>query len=66
VVAVLGRLGFVAVRQRGSHRFLRHADGRTTVVPLHRGEDIDRGLLRKILADCLLTREEFLQALRGP
>jgi len=33
VVALLERLGFVEVRQRGSHRQFRHADGRGTTVP---------------------------------
>ncbi len=45
----LKRLGFELVRQEGSHMFFRHQDGRTTVVPCHRGEDIDRGLLNKII-----------------
>jgi predicted RNA binding protein YcfA (HicA-like mRNA interferase family) len=40
VVAILGRLGFVDVRQRGSHRQFRHADGRRTTVPFHKGRDI--------------------------
>jgi HicA toxin of bacterial toxin-antitoxin, len=29
---VLQRLGFARVRQKGSHVFYRHADGRTTTV----------------------------------
>jgi predicted RNA binding protein YcfA (HicA-like mRNA interferase family) len=37
VVAILERLGFVEVRQRGSHRQYRHADGRGTTVPFHAG-----------------------------
>jgi len=40
VVALLERLGFVGVRQRGSHRQFRHADGRGTTVPFHPGRDI--------------------------
>jgi predicted RNA binding protein YcfA (HicA-like mRNA interferase family) len=41
-----------------------HADGRLTVVPVHRGEDLDRGLLRTILRECGLGREEFLSLLK--
>ena len=32
VIAVLKKAGFEVIRIRGSHHFLRHADGRTTVV----------------------------------
>lgn len=42
---ILKKLGFELKRQKGSHRFFEHPDGRTTVVPNHPGEDVDRGLL---------------------
>ena len=61
VIRALERAGFERIRQRGSHVFLKHPDGRATVVPVHRGEDIGRGLLRKIMKDAKLTREEFLK-----
>ena len=51
LIATLKRLGFEVVRIRGSHQYLRHPDGRATVVPIHSGEDIGRGLLAKILRD---------------
>ena len=51
IVTALKSLGFEVIRQRGSHIFFRHPDGRTTIVPYHKGEDIPRGLLRKILRD---------------
>ena len=35
VVALLGALGFAEVRQKGSHKQFRHADGRGTTVPFH-------------------------------
>ena len=50
--------GFVAVRQKGSHCFFRHSDGRTTVVPMHTG-DLDRTLVRKILKDIDMSIEEY-------
>ncbi|MBA7627084.1 hypothetical protein ES703_34545 [subsurface metagenome] len=61
VIKALEKLGFEMARQRGSHVFLKHSDGRATVVPIHKGEDIGRGLLRKIIRDAKLTREEFLR-----
>jgi predicted RNA binding protein YcfA (HicA-like mRNA interferase family) len=45
LIAALESGGFSVVRIRGSHHFLRHADGRTTVVPVHSGETIGPGLL---------------------
>lgn len=64
VVKALQKAGFEVVRQRGSHIFMRHHDGRATVVPFHKGEDLGRGLLRSIIRDAELTREEFLALLR--
>jgi predicted RNA binding protein YcfA (HicA-like mRNA interferase family) len=46
---ILQHCGFVFKRQRGSHMFFEHLDGRTTVVPNHSGEQIDRSLLNKII-----------------
>lgn len=59
IVEALGRAGFEVARIRGSHHFLRHPDGRRTVVPIHAGETIGPGLLAQVLRDCELTREEL-------
>lgn len=59
LLKALRRLGFDLIRVKGSHHFLRHPDGRCTVVPIHRGETIGRGLLAQILRDCDITREEL-------
>ena len=60
VVALLEAHGFSEVRQRGSRKQFRHADGRCTTVPFHSGRDISPTLLRKIARDIRLTIEEFL------
>ncbi|MEX0677743.1 MAG: type II toxin-antitoxin system HicA family toxin [Pirellulales bacterium] len=62
VVAILGRLGFAEVRQRGSHKQFRHADGRQTTVPFHKGRDISPALLRKIARDIDMIAEEFARS----
>ena len=62
VVALLRAHGFAEVRQRGSHRQFRHADGRCTTVPFHSGRDISPTLLRKIAADIHLTVDELLSS----
>jgi predicted RNA binding protein YcfA (HicA-like mRNA interferase family) len=61
IAAILNRLGFVEVRQRGSHRQYRHPDGRGTTVPFHEGRDISPILMRQIARDIGLTLEEFLR-----
>jgi len=64
VITALKKAGFVTERQRGSHSFLRHPDGRATVVPAHTGETIGPGLLSKILRDAELTKDDLLKRLR--
>lgn len=59
VINALGKVGFEVARIRGSHHILIHSDGRRTVVPVHSGETIGRGLLMQILRDCQMTREEL-------
>jgi predicted RNA binding protein YcfA (HicA-like mRNA interferase family) len=59
LIKALGKLGFEVIRKKGSHRFLRHPDGRCTVVPVHRGETIGRGLLAQIIKDCETTIEDL-------
>lgn len=62
VIALLERLGFQEVRQRGSHKQFRRPDGRVTTVPVHKGRDIAPTLLRQIAEDVHVTLEELLAA----
>lgn len=61
VIAILERLEFIEVRQKGSHKQFRHPDGRGTTVPCHPGRDISPIILRQIARDIGLTIEEFLK-----
>ncbi len=61
VVRTLENLGFMEVRQKGSHKQFRHEDGRGTTVPFHKGRDISPRLLRQIASDIGLTVEEMLE-----
>ncbi len=63
LISAFGKAGFTVVRIKGSHHFLRHEDGRSTVVPVHSGETIGPGLLLKILRDCHLSVEELNELL---
>ena len=60
IIRFLNRLGFVEIRQRGSHKFFSHPDGRTATVPFHKGEDLGRGIIRSILRDIEVMPEEFI------
>ncbi len=57
-LAKLLRAGFVEVRQTGSHKVLRHPDGRQTYVAMHPGT-LPTGTFRKILKQAGLSEEEF-------
>lgn len=59
LVSILEKQGFKKVHQKGSHARMEHSDGRKTSVPLHSGEKVGIGLLRKILRDINISRKEF-------
>jgi len=56
---MLLKLDFAKVRQKGSHAFYRHEDGRTTTIPHHSGRDLPRPLLRAILREIRLSIDDF-------
>lgn len=64
LIKYLSKKGFYKVRQKGSHIFFTHQDGRTTVIPFHPTSAIGPGLLREILSDIKVSSEEFLKEVR--
>jgi predicted RNA binding protein YcfA (HicA-like mRNA interferase family) len=60
---ILFKLGFEVSRQKGSHRFYKHPDGRSTTIPHHPGEDISRPLTRTILREINLEVDEYIRLL---
>ncbi|MCL4523112.1 MAG: type II toxin-antitoxin system HicA family toxin [Acidobacteria bacterium] len=63
LLRALRKAGFEVIRVRGSHHYMKHADGRLTVVPVHAGEVLGPGLLRDILRDVEMTVEQFSEFL---
>jgi predicted RNA binding protein YcfA (HicA-like mRNA interferase family) len=63
LITALRKAGFQVICVKGSHHFLKHLDGRCTVVPVHRGEVIGPGLMSQILRECDLTHDELLKLL---
>jgi predicted RNA binding protein YcfA (HicA-like mRNA interferase family) len=65
-IKFLQTLGFIVVRVNGSHHRLKHPDGRVTTVPVHKNEDLPKGLLHKIIREDLeLELNEFLLLFKG-
>ena len=63
LITALRRAGFEVVRVKGSHHFLKHPDGRCTVIPVHQGEVIGEGLLKKISHDTEISFAQFVKLL---
>jgi predicted RNA binding protein YcfA (HicA-like mRNA interferase family) len=65
VIKALEKLGFQQIRQKGGHLVMRHPDGRTTLITVHPSEDIGKGMIRKIISDAKLTRNEWLESIKS-
>jgi predicted RNA binding protein YcfA (HicA-like mRNA interferase family) len=63
LLQALKRLGFKTIRIRGSHHFVRHADGRSSVIPVHANETLGPGLMKSILRQIKLTRADINRVL---
>jgi predicted RNA binding protein YcfA (HicA-like mRNA interferase family) len=61
ICKALEKLGYVKVRQRGSHIRLKCPGRKSVTVPNYK--EVSQGLLRKILRDAEITIEEFLKLL---
>ncbi len=60
----LQAIGFVVVRINGFHYLLKHPDERITTIPVHKNQDLPRGLLRKIIREDLeLELDIFIELL---
>lgn len=65
VIKALEEIGFKQVRQKGSHSFLQHPDGRTTIVPVHPTEKLGKGMINKIIKDAKITRTEWIELIKN-
>lgn len=61
---LLFKLGFERVRQKGSHVFYKHPDGRTTTIPHHSGRDLAKPLIKEILRGIEVNKAEFNEYLK--
>lgn len=59
VIKVIEKLGFVLVRQSGSHKIYKNEIGIRITVPYHSGKTIHPKVLKNILKNIDLSIEEF-------
>lgn len=64
MINFLKYLGFKQLRQKGSHKYFKHTDGRSATVPEHKSEDLGRGLTQKILKDIEVSHFDFIKWLQ--
>lgn len=62
---LLEKLGFEKIYGKGSHVRFKHHDGRRTVVPVHENEKLGKGLLRQILNQIKLSKDEYEKLKKG-
>jgi len=60
IIKILEMKGFEKIGQSGSHVQFKNNKGNIITVPVHPGRDIGPGLLRKIIRDLELSREDFI------
>lgn len=63
LIKALTKRGFVIKRQKGSHVFLEHPDGRRTTILLHGNEELRPEILVMIMKDLGMSREDFFELL---
>jgi len=64
VARVLKRAGFALVRQSGSHRIYKSAEGKRVTVPFHEGKTLHPKILMSILRDAGITPDQLRAMLR--
>ncbi len=61
-IKAIQKIGYVWDHTEGSHMILLHPSGRRLSVPRH--AELGRGLLRALIRDAGLSREEFIRLLQ--
>ncbi|MBS7644422.1 MAG: type II toxin-antitoxin system HicA family toxin [Candidatus Bathyarchaeia archaeon] len=64
LIKVLQKAGFRILRQKGSHIIMIDDKETRVVIPVHPGKDVKPGLIRVIIKEAGLSREEFLKLSR--
>jgi predicted RNA binding protein YcfA (HicA-like mRNA interferase family) len=63
-IKVLEKIGFVCVRQSGSHKIYKNAEGRLVTVPYYSEKILHPKVFRNILGDADLSVERLKERMR--
>jgi len=62
---LLFMLDFKKIRQKGSHVFYKHPDGRYTTIPHHKNRVLARPLIKEILREIKINNDEYNDLISG-
>lgn len=63
IIAALERVGFICVRQSGSHKIFRNSLGKRATIPSHASKILHPKVLKSILDDAELSLKELYELL---
>jgi predicted RNA binding protein YcfA (HicA-like mRNA interferase family) len=63
LIKALENIGFVRTGGSGSHKVMKHQNGKRTTIPIH-GKDIPKGTLLAILRDIEISKDELIMLLK--
>jgi len=64
LIKILQTAGFNLIRQKGSHIIMIDDKKTRIVIPIHPGKDVKPGLIRAIIKEAGLSREDFFKLLK--
>jgi len=64
LIKILQKAGFKIIRQKGSHVIMINDRKTRIVIPVHPGKDVKSGLIRAIIKEAGLNREDFFKLLK--
>jgi len=64
LIKILQKAGFRTMRQKGSHIIMMNDKRTRIVIPVHPGREVKPGLVRAIIKEAGITREEFIKLLK--
>ena len=63
-IKVLEKMGFILIRQSGSHKIYKSKDGKRITIPCHAGKVLHPKIVKRILEDTNLMVEEFIKLMK--
>jgi len=64
LIKILQKAGFRIIRQKGSHVIMINDRNVRIVIPVHPGKDVKPGLIRAIIKEAGLSRQDFFRLIK--